>query len=349
MIVIQRLNEDTEYQEVGRIQDGEIVQGEDNLLALDEREVWEESSEARLLDLFSGPYVMAGYVEESDDLTKDWVPYQGPRGGEGWQNTETGEVRYQDDPPSDSDINSPTGEQAITSPEETNERSGQDESIAEIDRLVTEMKEGDTAGFEVRRKMGDTARDATGIGDVSIRVYNKPDLAGKITKDLIKFSQQKDLSELDEFSVKEGRITDELKGLGGIASGVYLSNNFSEEIIINHSNYSQEQVDEWNEDGYSKALTNPESVIKHEFGHYFHEMNTQPKNEDANMNWEERPEPEVIDEEMWEQFISELGKYAGTNITEFVAEAFTYQMNGNELSDELRELYERFDGPEVPQ
>jgi len=34
-------------------------------------------------------------------LEKDeWVSYEGPRGGDGWQHTSTGEVRYTDDPPS---------------------------------------------------------------------------------------------------------------------------------------------------------------------------------------------------------------------------------------------------------
>lgn len=35
-------------------------------------------------------------------LLKGWIPYRGPRGGEGWQNTDDPEdVRYQDDPPGD--------------------------------------------------------------------------------------------------------------------------------------------------------------------------------------------------------------------------------------------------------
>lgn len=34
-----------------------------------------------------------------DQFRKDWVPYKGPFGGEGWQNPQSGEVRYTDDPP----------------------------------------------------------------------------------------------------------------------------------------------------------------------------------------------------------------------------------------------------------
>lgn len=36
---------------------------------------------------------------EAGEASKSWVPYQGPAGGEGWQNTENGNVVYSDDPP----------------------------------------------------------------------------------------------------------------------------------------------------------------------------------------------------------------------------------------------------------
>lgn len=35
----------------------------------------------------------------SEQLNKEWVPYKGPDGGEGWQRTSDGEVRYQKNPP----------------------------------------------------------------------------------------------------------------------------------------------------------------------------------------------------------------------------------------------------------
>lgn len=38
-------------------------------------------------------------VEDFDKQDGEWIPYEGPLGGQGWQNIETGEVRYQDDPP----------------------------------------------------------------------------------------------------------------------------------------------------------------------------------------------------------------------------------------------------------
>lgn len=40
-------------------------------------------------------WMNAGDAEDE----KAWVPYEGPRGGAGWRNASTGEVRYQDEPP----------------------------------------------------------------------------------------------------------------------------------------------------------------------------------------------------------------------------------------------------------
>lgn len=49
---------------------------------------------------------------EEKAMEKEWVPYKGPYGGEGWQNTLTGEIRYQESKPTgagsgDSDISMP--------------------------------------------------------------------------------------------------------------------------------------------------------------------------------------------------------------------------------------------------
>lgn len=41
---------------------------------------------------------------------KDWQPYEGPRGGQGWYNPQTNEVRYQDGRPDDDDIEGADGE-----------------------------------------------------------------------------------------------------------------------------------------------------------------------------------------------------------------------------------------------
>jgi hypothetical protein len=151
-------DEGAEYSEVAVVEDGEIVEGEDELPPLHPEEL---DDEERLLEHYDGPYLVAaaddteieqsyviteprlGIVGKYDDdgfeyngadesvsrflemgepsgleatktslvpetsegsnLMKQaedaWIPYQGPQGGEGWQQVGTGEVRYQQDPP----------------------------------------------------------------------------------------------------------------------------------------------------------------------------------------------------------------------------------------------------------
>ena len=41
--------------------------------------------------------------DADEDVEKEWVPYEGPRGGTGWQNTDTDEIVYEDEPPEEDD------------------------------------------------------------------------------------------------------------------------------------------------------------------------------------------------------------------------------------------------------
>ena len=54
--------------------------------------------------------------EFQSSVEKDWVEYEGPRGGEGWQHTDSGEVRYQEEKPTAEDTDS--GEEETTPEEE---------------------------------------------------------------------------------------------------------------------------------------------------------------------------------------------------------------------------------------
>ena len=156
MIVFYRL-EGRDYEEIGRVQDGEIVAGEEELDGIIYRP--NLSDEDELLNAHDGPHILAqmedgpdgggnvpgspdrgtekwlpytdgdekgwisastgekrfteeapgpivkGFEEQAENwtevetLNKEWIPYQGPHGGEGWQEVETGEVRYVEEPP----------------------------------------------------------------------------------------------------------------------------------------------------------------------------------------------------------------------------------------------------------
>lgn len=163
MIVFYELD-GREYEEMGRVEDGEIVSGADRLEPI----IYPPNlyDEERLLSIHDGPHVLAqreeedgeedvtkwlpfkdedgnrawisedsveveytdeppgpvvkGFEEQADGwmdgdpLEKAWIPYQGPFGGEGWQNVETGEVRYVDEPPGPVQV----GDEVIEEPRE---------------------------------------------------------------------------------------------------------------------------------------------------------------------------------------------------------------------------------------
>jgi hypothetical protein len=64
MIIVERLTDDLEVVEVGRIEDGEITQGEEELLSIDYEEVWTEYDPQRLEGRFNGPIVFAIEVDD---------------------------------------------------------------------------------------------------------------------------------------------------------------------------------------------------------------------------------------------------------------------------------------------
>lgn len=94
---------------LGKIDAGEIVDGHANLGFLKNCDITDED---QLRKQFAGPYVFASptdtltaRITDKDTVAKasaqqtDWKPYEGPQGGQGWQHPQTGEVRYQQDPP----------------------------------------------------------------------------------------------------------------------------------------------------------------------------------------------------------------------------------------------------------
>lgn len=109
---------DDEYQGEADIgPDGRLIRGDADKATV-AMQFLEERSVDDLLSYLDGPHRFAvaididdleydpGLQEKSEPLTrkdfrlsKDWIRYQGPFGGEGWQNVQTGEVRYVDDPP----------------------------------------------------------------------------------------------------------------------------------------------------------------------------------------------------------------------------------------------------------
>jgi len=69
-VIVQRLTDENAYEQIGRVEDGEIVSGEAELTAIDSQAVWEGMDEGELAARFSGPRIMAGIGsdDEGDDM-----------------------------------------------------------------------------------------------------------------------------------------------------------------------------------------------------------------------------------------------------------------------------------------
>ena len=96
-LIVQELTDENTFEEIGRVEDGEV--SSDELLTIYPEETWQDLSERELAARLNGPHIMAGIVNENKGVRKEWVPYEGPRGGTGWRNTQTDEVVYDDEPP----------------------------------------------------------------------------------------------------------------------------------------------------------------------------------------------------------------------------------------------------------
>jgi hypothetical protein len=176
MIVVQELTDDIEFIEIGRVKNGEIIEGRDELLTIDEERVWTEYPPNRLEIRFNGPIVVATEVDDSDDeqTQKQWVPYVGPRGGEGWRNeNDPDDVRYTDEPPGE--LADGYEEYYVGDGSDENDNQAEEDELASVLSSVEYNGDGvyefDGAGnntiYEIV-SLGDVVTiDASEIGDIA--------------------------------------------------------------------------------------------------------------------------------------------------------------------------------------
>lgn len=92
-VVIEEFDmDDMTFTVLGRIEGGEVVDDKSGFLSelLDNEDL---SDEHELLDRFNGPRLIA--YPDTRTVGKKWIPYEGPRGGEGWQNVnDPDDIRY---------------------------------------------------------------------------------------------------------------------------------------------------------------------------------------------------------------------------------------------------------------
>ena len=129
-VVVQRLTDENQFEEVGRVEDGEITAGEDALTAIDDESVWTGMSPDELTARFDGPRVMAAIRPtdgEREQTTQEAIGVkQTPEGVPAGYNY----LAPGDEPPEGHDVvESPNGATYV-SPEPVDDADGDDAADA---------------------------------------------------------------------------------------------------------------------------------------------------------------------------------------------------------------------------
>lgn len=128
------------------------------------------------LDADAAFWMREADTEPAEKVAKDeWVPYEGPLGGEGWEHVETGEVVYQDEKPGRRSSGRPVERPADGAPAATGERAGApDVDFADLqpgDRVLYEESfyaDGDVVEAEIQDHLDPTEAAPNGSYVVDI-------------------------------------------------------------------------------------------------------------------------------------------------------------------------------------
>ena len=104
------------------------------------------------------------WLQLYEKTEKGWSPYQGPKGGQGWINSETGEVRYQDEPPSQ-EVGLPDDPTVIADIDDPNTlrsmAEDHDETIIDQSKTIAELDDDDPEYWNERERLKDELDEVT--------------------------------------------------------------------------------------------------------------------------------------------------------------------------------------------
>ena len=205
---------------------------------------------------------------------KAWERYEGPRGGEGWKNTQTGDIVYQDEKPDGDSASSGDGGDGV------------------------DIDVSDGIPREAVSKVTIAADEMGGFDRLNVsRVVSTEDLPEQYQNSIAGYEHR----------------------TGTLAINPDLAND--------------ETAEEWRDDEII-AGDSLEHVMSHEMVH----AAVQASGEDPGM-W--------FDDDSHREVASSLSHVAKQNPNELVAEVGAMLLTGEEVPEELRELYEHYGGPDL--
>jgi len=354
-VVVQRLTDENQFEEVGRVEDGEITAGEDALTAIDDESVWTGMSPDELTARFDGPRVMAAIrptdgereqttqeaigVKQTPEGVPDGYVYVSPDEEVGDEydvvESDAGGTYRSPEPVDDGDGG---GESTLASPNEINTTGAASdffsaspiqtenvESLLTDDQLVAAA-----SAFSLIEQSA-----TTNLGEIQAHFSDKPsgDRPGSF-------------STVDDENLR-GDVFFEAESLDEVAqlvnSALASFNPASGAITAFPDNI--DDLPEDVKDGIVSDGDAVENIFLHEMGHAIQQMKLEEENSPTTargllntMKSGSLPEDKLKEE---------ISTRATSNGLEAAAEMFVYQLRGNELPEELQELYEQKGGVEV--
>lgn len=285
----------------------------------------EEDPEDIPLEYIASPLM---FEEPNDDkemaageVDKEWQEYEGPQGGEGWENTVTGERRYQEEKPDD--------ESSIDFGETVRSWLDQNSDVAQTEtaRYISEHTES--------------------IRDESVELPEPTEISRP--RQIAEFYEAAlTLTHGGAFESIDGIYVEDITEKGYDMNARY---DFEENTII-----FPEEMPDWDwkivmeDEGHTVDGT-PEGLFLHELAHSLHANSFDSEAEIAQHAEDtiaENPdffEP-IVGEEEENPRSTEISTYAGVDFKEFVAEMFVGLVRGNSYDDDLMRAYEELGGPD---
>lgn len=348
-VVVQEITDDGDFKKVGRVEDGEIVDGADALESIDDAEVWEKSDPEELAARFDGPYVIAGIIDETESeavstkATPEGVPsdyqYVGP----------------DEEPPDGHDVvESPAGATYV-SPEPVGEgdEGGEAGADGQDDRPDPPNEQAEERGRAVEQAVGEILGP-----DPSNEEFAEAEafLEDEVNVDDVDLSSL-DAAQAERASRELGRM-DSLGTLEGVESFRFsipedqrvtqgtLPAHYDRDgrgISVDPSALNAEAAERLNESG---VTTTPREshMMEHAEGQHAHAESVEEGNgeADGDESLEEAAEEAGVD---FAEVASSVGELALAGTATFVAETYVMAKNGYPTPGQVGRLYRFLGGP----